>query len=372
MPMDIASILFEEIAAGDSGEVPLDQLYEAMDRLVASKAEKLDTNPNQLVRIVHEGKITWMTARQAESYLRSESEDEKEQKLKTHVESALKGEARVLHQELRILLAIAAGTFKDYRSQGLVDDREAQKIEPSLRRREDEISETFTQLCEIESRIATVRKQQPLLADFEKRMGLLLNLQKEGKTDEARELAKQLVQDRKKYMLLTHALEPEVNTGYFHRLNAHKIKKRILNVQRNLCMKKEGVLTLHLDELRSQMQTIREEKTQAEAAESDEEPKHADILRKILAQMVKTDQEMQETRGELRAITTETRVLRKQEAQADEVIEHISTNVLQDQDASVDIQAQVRQVQMRRKTQPSKAEPKKPDGSRMATIQRHR
>lgn len=367
---NVGSLSLERLK-GNPGEVSLDRLYEVLDQLITSEAQKQNTSPNELIRVVHNGKVTWVTAQQAGLYLRSDSADEEEEQLRDNVERALKGHAKLLHQELWVLLAIAQGTFKDLRNQGLFESQEARKIEPSLRRREDEIRDTFTQLYEVEGRIAAARERQPLLAEYEARMGQLLNLQQVGKLDEARTLAIQLAAGKKRYVLLSRVLEPDVNTAYFYRLNSQKTKKKILTVQQTMCLKKEGSLGLHIEELQSHMETVKGQMAHAEATMAGDATQ-AEIISKAQDKLLKTDQEMQQVHGELHAVKAEARVLRKQAKETDMVIEHIATDILKDPSISVDVQSQVRSIEQRRKQQPVKAPsaPKRTGGIRMSTVDR--
>ena len=367
---DFAALSLENLLPKDGAEVSLDTLYTSLERLVTQEAAKRNTNPNELVRVVNNGKVTWITAQQAQLYLKADSDGNEKETLRNNVERALKGEARLLHQELRVLLAITSGTFENLSGQGLIDEKEAERIRPSIRRRESEIGDTFSELYDVENRISMARERQPLIGEYETRMGQLLNFQQEGKMDQARELAQQLAMDKRKYILLSRSMEPDVNTAYFHRLNAQKTRKKTLNLQQTLCMKKEGAIGLRIDNLQSKVQTIEQQLAQAEETQATDAAQ-AEILHKAKEELVKTDQEIQQANNLLVAVQGETKILKKQEKETDGVIQHIATNVLKDQELTVDVQAQVQNISQRRKSQPAPTpKPKQSKHIRMATTER--
>jgi len=337
---------------------------------VNTAASKRNINPNELVRVVDNGKVSWISAQQAQLYLQSDAQST--DGLREKVERALKGDARILHQELRVLLAITAGTFENLNAEGLFDEKEQEKIRPSIQRRESEISDTFTQLYEVEGRISSIRARQPLIAEYEERMGRLLNLQSEGRIEEARELARYLATEKKKYVLMSRAIEPDVNTAYFHRLNAQKTRKKTLNLQQNLCQKKEGAIGLRIDQLQTKMETIEDQINRAEMTEATD-PTQAEIALRAKEELLLADHEIQEANHQLAAVQTENKVLEKQEKEAQMVIEHIATNVLKDKELAIDVQAQVKDIEQRRRSQPTKPieRPKTEGRGRMATTERH-
>jgi len=367
----VASLSLENFLPKDgAAEVSLGELYKALDRLVNTAVSKRNINPNELVRVVDNGKVSWITARQAQRYL--ESDAQSGDGLREKVERALKGDARILHQELRVLLAIAAGTFENLNDEGLIDEKEEERIRLSIRRRESEISDTFTQLYEVEGRISAARARQPLIAEYENRMGQLLNLQSQGKMDEARELARYLAMEKKKYVLMSHAIEPDVYTAYFHRLNAQKTRKKTLNLQQNLCQKKEGAIGLRIDQLHARMETIENRINLADTTTATD-PTQAEIALRAKEELLLANHEIKQASDQLAAVQTETQVLVKQEKEAQMVIEHIATNVLKDQELAIDVESQVKNIEQRRKSQPTKP-PEKPKTElrgRMATTERH-
>jgi len=369
----IGSVQMQDLLKAGGVEASLNRLYATLDQLITSEAAKKDVNPNELVRIVHDGKVTWVTAQQAELYLKSDSSDEENRKLRANVERALKGESRIIHQELRVLLALAQGMFRKQSDEGLLAKEETERIGPSLQRRDYEIKDTFEQLSDVEQRITAARERQPLIADYEQRMGKLLNLQQAGQMDEARKIAAELAADKKKYILLSRALEPDVNTSYYYRLGAQKIKKKILNVHQTFCHKQEGAVDVHINELRSHLHTVQQQMSEAESV-AGLDPTQAEIAEKTKTEMEKTTQEIEEASNELQAIRSETKVLQKQEKETQQVIEHVATNVLQNKELAVDVQSQVKNLAARKKIQPRKAPPAQETSSkiRMATADRRK
>lgn len=359
----VTSISFSDIFGGSNGELSLEKLEGLLDRLLEEESAKQNTDPNQLIRIVHEGEVIWVTSAQAKEFLNEATSEGEEAKLRMNVERALKGDRRILQQELLLILAFATSTFERYRTDERLSKETIERIEPALSRREQEIGTTFRQLEQVEAKIESYRNRYPILGEYEKRMGELLNAQQKGDIATARNIAVDLAKGKKEYVLMTRALQPDINEAYFHRLQSQKIKKKILNTQQGLVSGRGTNLRIEIADLQQQMKGIK-----AEAGLGNVDPLSA------RNQLIQARDSIQDRVKELETIVQESKVIAMKEAETDAVISHIAANVLGDTELSVDVEKQVQRVENKRtmtKTH-SPSPTRQSKGTGMATSHRHR
>lgn len=333
---------FEEIFGAEQGDISIEKLEEMLEKALAAEASKNDVNPNSLVRIVHDGEVIWVTSAQAAEFLQEDSASGDEASLKKNVERALKGDRKLLRQELRLLLAMARTTFERYREGEKINAKIAERTALALDRRESEINTTFHELDQVETKIEGYRQKQPVIAKYEEQMGELLNAQQEGDLDKARTLAGQLVENKRQYVLLSRALQPDVNESYFNRLEGQKTKKKILGTQQVMVSGRGENLKVELKQIQGRYKEL------GSKQKSDE-----GNTEQIQEEMEQTKQAFDERAHELKAVQQESKVIARQEAETDAVVSHIAENVLGDTELAVDMDKQ--KQQMAQKKSPAKA-----------------
>ncbi len=340
---------FDEIFGAEQGDISIEKLEEMLEKALAAEASKQDVSPNALVRIVHDGEVIWVTSSQAAEFLQETSASGEEASLKKNVERALKGDRKLLRQELRLLLAMAKSTFERYREGEKINAKVAERTGLALDRRENEINTTFEQLDQVEIKIEAYRQKQPVIAKYEEQMGALLNAQQVGDLDTARNLAGQLAQDKRQYVLLSRALQPDVNESYFNRLEGQKTKKKILGTQQVMVSGRGENLKVELKQIQGRYKQLGSKKGDAANAAQ------------VKEEMQQTKQAFDERAHELKAVQQESKVIARQEAETDAVVSHIAENVLGDTELAVDMDKQKQQMSQKKSTTkaPAAAPPKK-------------
>lgn len=327
----IAGVSFSEIFGEEEGSISLSRVEAFLNQVVRVASENADASPNQLVRVVHGNKITWMTQKQAAEFLEAENNPD----IQRDVERALKGELKYIRQELEILLALALYTFRQFKETNAISQEDINRIEPSLRRRKQEINEGIIQTSETEALMREKRRRNPLLDEYEQIMGEFLNHRYTGDQRRAKELASKLSQKKKQYLLLARAIEPDVRTIYYQRLNLQKTKKRILNTQNELCASRKDALMIEMTDLNHSLEDIRREFIEAEqrglgtAAGAIDHINQYDLTLK--------ENELTNKAKELQALNQESAIIEKHEREVDGVIQHITENVLQDTEVKVNV-----------------------------------
>ena len=328
---------------GDA-EISMERVEAFLNKVVEIAAQQAEVNPCALVRVVHGGRVTWMTQEQASEFLRDTSD---KVDIRRDVENALKGQLQHIRQELEILLAIAQYTLDHFRKNEAIPPDEIKRFEPGLQRRQYEIREGVSQSAESEALVDEKRRRNPVIAEFEDLMGKFLREKSKGNMEQATVFARSLSDKKKQYILVTRAIEPDVRTIYYHRLNLQKTKKRLLHTQNELCSSRKDSLVIELNELKSQLASVKQDTQEAEYAGQDTAA--ATIDRQDLYDEGNVKKEISEKVTELESLKKETDILDKQEASVDAVISTISEQVLGDADTKVDIKAQLQRESMKAK-----------------------
>ena len=299
--------------------VNFEQLQVLIEHMVQQEAAKRKTSPNELIRIVRDGQVLWMTAEEADQLL-NDADSESGDNMRASVERALKGETKVLHLELRSMVAVAIGMLDRYAEQKSVDINEIQRIRPSLIQLERRINSTVGKLREVETRINAQRRENPVFDEFEGKMGQLLNLQRSGKKEDATLLAKELVSLRKKYIMLSRGLASDTNAVYDHRLELQKNKKSILSNQRYMTAQRQGVLMEEVKDGRKKLDSLCGGRSLDDAIKSE----RGDEVQEC-------SESLQAAEGELKAVSKGLKVIEMQQKEVESVITQIIQHVIQEE-----------------------------------------
>lgn len=324
----IAGVSFDQIFGSDGENTSFERVEAFLDKVVAVASEQAQQTPNQLVRVVSNGKVTWMTQEQALDFIKINDT----QQMKKDIERALRGELKVIRQELEILIAIAMYTLDHYKTNETLDEKEIQALEPSINRRRRELNDGVSETAASETLLAEKRKRAPVLQEYETNMADFLSSKARGDMQRAAELAKWLEMNKKKYVLLSRSIEPDVRTIYYHRLNLQKTKKRIINTQNELCTSRQDALKVELQTIQTQLNEVHQATV---SSESDGMENAVGDLKELsrtdsTIDMGEAQKMLLEKTNELTALENESKVLEKQSNEVQGVINVIAEDVLKE------------------------------------------
>lgn len=357
----LSSVKFEDIQElfDTDSAISMEQVEQFLDKAVQHASQKAKVQPNQLVKIIYDDKVTWITQSQAREYLsRSENPD-----LQKQVRRALTDELRVIQQELEILHTIASYSFNQFKRRQAISKKDVERIEPSLKRREREITDGLSETANCESLISTKRRNAPILDEYESMMGEFINEKNKGNESKAVTLAKQLAKMKSKYLLYARSIEPDVQSLYHYRLNLQKTKRRLINTQNQICYSRKDFLGFEMEELYRSIQEV-----QGSIAELKElgldTLSHKDNEEEI-QNMAEAQRKLESKKSEMSALDTESKILEKQEKEVTQVINHISENVLQESESKVNMDSVKRHSQTSIPKQKPQEEERKKKSARM-------
>ncbi|MBZ0255344.1 hypothetical protein K8I31_04750, partial [bacterium] len=193
------AISFEDLFGNSPENVSVEQLETLLDDVVSKSMETGGKSSRELVRVIDNGVVRWMTAAEAEEHVNS-LEGEENENLKRSIQFALRGDSRILAMEMEVLLTISTGTLRQYRENNLIPAAEVDRTEPQLVRISRSMMYSINELREVEDRIESTRKKNPVMGDFEGKMADLLELQRSGRSQEALPLAQALANMKPRYI----------------------------------------------------------------------------------------------------------------------------------------------------------------------------
>jgi len=315
---------FSEFFDSEEETISQEKIQNLLDQVMAIASEQARLSPQELVRVMHGGRITWMTRQQAAEFLKQTiNEDTREA-----VEQALRGKLGPIRRELEILLAIARYTLHQYKKTRALPPEEVQRLEPALQHRERELRDDLAQTGEYELRLEQKRQAYPFLGQYERLATQLQEEQAKGNLQRARELAKELALKKKLYFLACRSLEPERHALNIQRLNLQKTKKKLIGAQTEICASRQNVLRGELEQLQQQLHSLqgplpssfpRENVRKASSAASPGGMNLDEIQHQIT-----------QRQNQLAALQQEGEVLQFQERQMDSLIQTITEQVKQE------------------------------------------
>ncbi|HPA48141.1 MAG TPA: hypothetical protein PK395_20425 [bacterium] len=357
--MQLSGQSFSKIPDAGTDDLGFEQLQRLIENLVQQEAARKKTSPNDLIRVVRGNEVVWMTAEEADTLLASDTESE-DDRLRNSVERALKGETRILHVELRAMIALGMEMLDRYAKEGAVDPNEVKRIRPIFIQLERRINTTVGRLKEIERRIQDYRRSNPIFDEFEGKMGRLLNLQRTGKGEEAAYLAQELVTLRKRYLFLSRGLASDTNVVYGHRLDLQKNKKTILSNQKYLAAQRAGMLEGLLEKGRARLGVLCRGLPVEEAIKGERKE-----------EIVTCMDDLKARQSELKAVSKGLQVIEIQEKEVESVISHVIQNVVQEEPAEPDDVERTAEPQQGNSESGQEDKPKAAS-RRMATVDRRR
>ena len=159
--MEASGRSLTNLLSGRSEDLGFEQIQGLIENLVQQEAARRKTSPNELIRVVRDGEVIWMTAEEADEMLTPSSGSDSE-RVRSSVERALKGETKILHIELKAMVALALGMLDGYAEQKSIEPGEVNRIRPVLVQLGRRVNSTVAQLREVEKRIEAHRKSNPI------------------------------------------------------------------------------------------------------------------------------------------------------------------------------------------------------------------
>lgn len=323
-PNSPIGIDFSELFDSEEGSISMDRIQTLLDKVMELASEQAKTAPHELVRVIHGGRITWMTRQQAAEFLKQTINPD----MREAVDQALRGKLVHIRRELEILLAIARYTLGQYKKQQALPPEDVQRIEPGLKHRERELREGLAQTVECETLLEQKRRARPLLGQYEDMAAELLEAQAMGNWQRAKDLAGELARKKKQYLLASRAIEPETQALNFHRLGLQKTKKKLIGAQSEICSSRRNALQSELGQLQRDLLTLQGPAQHGRLQET--EPTGAYLNRQRIAGLNEVRNQIAQRQSQLAALQQEGEVLQFQERQMDSLIQSISEQVGQE------------------------------------------
>ncbi len=298
-------------------------------------SKKKGVSTESLVKVIHNGRVTWFTADEAQRLLADlDDENAKEASFKANLEKALRGSSRTLAEEIRVLFNLAIQTLFERVREGIVEDEQAEEYTTNLRRRFEEAEGSIEDLMDLETELTQRKRAEPIFASYENKLAEMMRLQKAGDFAQAAVLAKQLMHEKKHYLLRSRALEPLTYAAYYYRLDLQKIKGRVLDTQRQLCEMRDSLVKNELQKIRDNL-----------GAQTDDLFEEPDDLPELPSP--EEGQAIRRYQQELRNLALESRALVRTIEEAENICRWIENEIFKDENLK---QAAVTHAQTRKQS----------------------
>jgi len=314
---DAISITFEDILGPSTENFSLEKLSSFLESVVENTLRNQSRNAAELIRVVQNGRIFWMTAAQADVLLQEEGETTADS-LKNSVQQTLRGDFRVLAQELKILFLLAQHTLNMYLKQNLIPSGEVQWATPHVTRLGRQIVFYMDKLWLVEEKMKKTRMENPVLREFEATMSEFLECQKTGDRENAMLLAKDLAAKKAQYVRISRGLASDVNESSHLRIDLQRQKKSILSFQKYLLAQRQGVLQSQVQDMRKTVENLK-----ILLARSEEESKKERCRKNLEERNAVLNQQEKE----LSTLEKESAIIEKKEKETDQLISSMETHL---------------------------------------------
>jgi hypothetical protein len=365
----VGRVSLNNLVEGDGKEISAERLEEFLESMIDLSSEHHGVRPDALVKVIYDGELIVLTQEQADHLLQDPTyEGESLNDLRAAVERALKGEAAFIRQELMVLVMMARMTLDQFRKDTTIDQVEIARLYPVLERTEKEADKILKEIEDMSNRIEKSRSQHPIISEYESKVGQMVALQQSADLIAAKRIAYELKSKKKHYLFCCRAMEPDIKSIQFRRLDLQKIKKRLLSIHRYLLAQKVDGLQFEVDSIKEKIKSFSSgqsiEKISISTASADKTNENLQELEKMI-------QVLQEREEQIKSIETQTGVFHKGEEKTETIISEIATNVLH-VPKSADLNEQIADMEAQRKMrkEPERTEAFKP--SRMVTLHRRR
>ena len=371
---NIGAVSMEDVFTGD--DLDLDRLTEKLDDLIELDCEKRDAPPTDMIRVAYNGSVMWLSKEQAEIYLEGRTDMDKEAAMiQREIKRALKGNIRVLRQEMQTLMAMAFSSLQAYVEGGQMEPELAQETEQHLRRNWQEVSQLMVEMTGAEDHIKELRNKNPQLDAFEDILGEFVNARQRGDKETVQKLQNEIANMQRTYLIMARVLEPDTTVLQKDRLDLQRSKKAILSAEKEMASKRRDILRLEVKRLQKHLRILKTELS-TEDGPTDELQITAHLESQGLdagdgLEVDAIEGKIDEARGQVDIASLEHKVARAEEHMVDEVIDYFEEEVV---GAAEGDRVQDKVSQQKAKDKMSKAPPVKLDpggSSRMATADRH-
>lgn len=363
----VGKISLHDLADEEGKEVSPERLEEFLGSMIDLSSEQHGVRPDALVKVIYDGELIVLTQEQADHLLHDPTfEGDSLNDLRTAVERALKGEAAFIRQELMVLVMMARMTLDQFRKDEKIDQVEIIRLYPVLDRTEKEADKILKEIDEMSGRIEKTRSQHPIISEYETKVGQMVAMQQSADLLAARRIAVELKSKKKHYLFCCRAMEPDIKSIQFRRLDLQKIKKRLLSIHRYLMAQKVDGLHIEVDSIKEKIKALSSgqssDKMTISATSTDKTNENLQELEKMLSLL-------QEREAQIKSLEIQNNVYDKNESKTEAVIGEIATNVLH-VPKSIDVSEQVAEMEAQRKMRkdPERSDMHRP--SRMVTLHR--
>lgn len=310
----------ESVHLSFTPKLSYEQLVHTLLAVQTQQVQQRNLPATQLIRVVNDGTVQWMTAGEAQAIL--SRHDGASEALERSIQDALSGDRETLTIELRLMIASTFVQIQEYRESNKVEQTELKRVEPQLVRIGRYVNGKLQNLDEIETKITQTREANPIFNEFETLMGKMLISQREGRLDEAQNLAQKLAGLKQRYVILGRGLNYVTNQAYGLRNDLQRSKRNIISTQRYLSAQRRIKIASEINQLKTELASLVQGDIKA-ALIGPNGQKIKEIRTKLL-----------DVKEEASTLKTASEFYARQQKETEAVLDHIANHVLKKTDAT--------------------------------------
>ncbi len=218
------------------------------------EAAKRNIPPKRLVKAFINGKVHWLTDQEAQGLLaRLEDPSGSDRAFKASLERALHGESQALADEVRVVISLTIQSLHESADEESLSPEDLKRFTTALRRHFNDAEAVIEELFSAEKELQQRMGEDPIIVNYERGMAALLELQKQGREEEAAKLAQELQKVKQKYLLRTRPLEPLKYTISFYRMDLQKTKSKVMVIHLEINTARDAGLHSQLTNLQERL-----------------------------------------------------------------------------------------------------------------------
>ncbi len=254
----VESFAMDDIYSGEG--VDMGALQQKLDHLLDVDDEVKESKPTRMVRAYVNGQAVWLTIEQANLYLALQSHKNIEiQALQMAIRRAMKGNVRLLRQEMLVILAIAFSGINKYIKAAHTDPQKARDAEKELRDAWEGVKELIVEITSAEDRLKNRRDNNPQIEAFENLFGEFLNARQKKNLADVERLRRELVELRDSYLVFTEMMKADMLALQQSREQLQRLVQDIFAIQRVLAVEHPDVFQVDVVDVQNQLTKLKSE-----------------------------------------------------------------------------------------------------------------
>lgn len=236
----------KELLKGENGHRFSEKIELLIDQITGIAAKKAGIPPSEIIKIVEEGKVYWMTGDEVRTFLQTKP-DKTGDGIEQLTHDALFGDVIPLSQDVRITCQFAKTRLNDYTKDQRIPDKDIHHFAPKLSRMDNILHYSLKSLFEVETEINETQRKNPIVRQFNDKIHVFNQSRQSGNLRLASKIAKELMEIKNDYSRVNRGIESNISQSRQLRIDIQQQKKALLDCHINIVDRRKNVLNDTID-----------------------------------------------------------------------------------------------------------------------------